>query len=222
MTNTMQSPIKRHLRRFVAITAVTLFAVFGIAATVSATTAPTITSTTASFVVPAKPVGTYVLNLWHNGHLVGSTTGTEGTLTVVVPDVPICTFQADVKLNDVWYAGTVRTFATCGPVASTTTTTTTTTTQPPVPVTPNATVTPPTPGEQCAAGIITAPECGVVTPAPKVAIGAPASASLPPTTSLAFTGTPADTAFLLEVGIGMLLLGSFLLFAQRRRNRHVG
>jgi hypothetical protein len=95
----------------------------------------TLTSTQATYVIPSGEA-TWTLTLWSAGKDLGRQTGSEGTLTVVVPAGTDCSFQADVQRNGKRVAGTRHTFATCGPEP---TTTTTTTTAPPQPVTPNAT-----------------------------------------------------------------------------------
>jgi len=85
----------------------------------SATVRPTITSTVATFKVPADSASTWTLRLWSHGTLEGSNTGTEGSLIVDVPHTVDCAFQADVTVTapggrPYFYSGTRVTMAKCG------------------------------------------------------------------------------------------------------------
>ena len=85
----------------------------------SSNTLPTITSTRSTFKVPAGKTVTWTLRLWSHGRAEGSDTGTSGVLTVAVPDLPGCTFQADVTEAAVggkpqYYSGVRATMTSCG------------------------------------------------------------------------------------------------------------
>jgi hypothetical protein len=84
-------------------------------------TKPTLSPTQASFVVPASPVGVWTMNLWtlpKPENLVGTTSGTSGTLTIPVPQTADCRFQADVRVTvsgvSKFYSGQIATVPGCG------------------------------------------------------------------------------------------------------------
>jgi hypothetical protein len=90
-----------------------------------------ITQTEATFQIPEHSgASIFTLNLWNSGTLVGTSSGTSGTLTVSVPNIAGCAFQADVRQDGRYLMGKRATFTSCGPVPSTTTSTSTTTTSP--------------------------------------------------------------------------------------------
>jgi hypothetical protein len=82
-----------------------LIVVLGLAGIVVALSAPAfaaavppkLSNTDATFAIPTGSTSTFTLNLWWEGHMKGSDSGTSGTLTVPVPfESSACTFQADV------------------------------------------------------------------------------------------------------------------------------
>jgi len=78
-------------------------------ASASQIASPSLVPYEATFAIPADArVGTvWTLNLWLQGHLVGSDSGTSGILKVVVPRTKTARkFQADVQRNGKWYSGT--------------------------------------------------------------------------------------------------------------------
>ncbi|MBO0730716.1 MAG: hypothetical protein J2P57_15775 [Acidimicrobiaceae bacterium] len=84
---------------------------------------PTLTATQASFAIPARSSGTWIMNLWTHpapALLVGRTTGTSGTLTIPVPQTPTCDFQVDVRhapagsTKSTFYSGLIATVPGCG------------------------------------------------------------------------------------------------------------
>jgi len=88
-----------------------------------------ITQTEATFQIPNHSGdSSFTLNLWNSGTLVGTSSGTSGILTVNVPNIAGCTFQADVRQDGRYLMGKRATFTSCGPALTTTTSTTTTTT----------------------------------------------------------------------------------------------
>jgi hypothetical protein len=111
----------RALRRLLVVVSVAGLSVFfsGPALAGSAHVHPTITSTEATFPVPAKSTSLWTLELWSHGTLKGSATGTTGTLTVAVPHTGDCAFQADVTQTPPggqpsFYSGTRITLTACG------------------------------------------------------------------------------------------------------------
>ena len=78
-------------------------------------------ATQSTFVVPSGTTSTWTLKLWWQGTMVGSQSGTTGTLKVAVPVENPCVFQADVSQTTAggqtsYYSGVRRSFAngTCG------------------------------------------------------------------------------------------------------------
>ena len=88
---------------------------------------PTITTTTASFTIPAGTPQAWVIRLWslpQPSALEGQTFGTSGTISVNVPATQNCEFQVDVKVAPAgttnpnlfkWYSGLTATVPDCGP-----------------------------------------------------------------------------------------------------------
>jgi hypothetical protein len=88
---------------------------------------PTITTTEASFAIPAGSQQAWLIRLWTlpkpstlEGHAIGS----SGTISVPVPTTSNCEFQVDVLVGPAgatkgaqftWYSGLVATVAGCGP-----------------------------------------------------------------------------------------------------------
>jgi hypothetical protein len=192
-------------------------------------TQPTITSTVASFVIPTEGRGHYTLNLWSKGQLLGTATGTSGTLSVPVPSVPGCSFQADVRQvfgggYDIWIAGARKTFATCGPPVTTTTVPPTTTTTVPVTTTTLPSLPPGTCEHPHIAGVhYTCPPPPHLIPPVTVAAPTPSappvavSTVAPATThSLAFTGVGTGLEGLAGSGLSLVLLGAVILLRTRR------
>ena len=102
---------------------IALFAAFGVNAAAAARP-PSLTPSSATFAVPGGGAATYMLRLWSKGVLEGADQGTSGMLSVAVPTVPGCAFQADVRVragNGQWsfYSGNRATFVHCGPPKST-------------------------------------------------------------------------------------------------------
>jgi len=87
------------LKRFLVGTAIVVAGAvpFASSAWASSPARPTITPTVATFTIPNRTsAGTvWTLNLWAHGTLVGTTSGTSGTLVVNVPATSDCKFQAD-------------------------------------------------------------------------------------------------------------------------------
>ncbi len=80
---------------------------------------PTITSSQATFKVPAGTTSTWTLRLWSHGTLKGSASGTSGVVAVAVPATTDCKFQADVKVtapgrHPHYYSGTRARVTDCG------------------------------------------------------------------------------------------------------------
>ena len=74
----------------------------------------------AQFTVPAGPSRTWVLRLWSHGKLLGTATGTSGTLSVPIPTTT-CRYQADVRVvgangKSYWTSGN-RATSSCCPAA---------------------------------------------------------------------------------------------------------
>jgi hypothetical protein len=59
------------------------------------TTAPAVTE--AHFAIPPDNAATWTLRVWSQGVLLGSASGTSGTLSVPLPTTPTCTLQADLS-----------------------------------------------------------------------------------------------------------------------------
>jgi len=108
------------MKRIIVSSVVSLTAVLTLAGGAWAVQEPTYTSTQVSFAVPAGNTATFVLRLWAHQKLLGSATGSKGTLTVAVPTTKDCKFQIDVRSsrppngNFVWYSGFKATIADCG------------------------------------------------------------------------------------------------------------
>ena len=95
--------------------------------------------TGASFTIPSDSQGTYRLSVWQHGHMIGSTSGTSGTLSVPLPTLPTCTYQADVRVTGPhgwiwWYSGRRATTECCpaAPAGATTTSSEPVSSTPPV------------------------------------------------------------------------------------------
>ncbi len=180
---------------------------------------PTITPGQATFTIARDPGGTtWTLNLWAHGKLVGTTSGSAGTLAVAVPATPACKFQADVLRGAKWVAGAVTTLATCGGHSATTTTTTsTTTTTTTTPVTSSKGGHKPKDGKP---KVIEASAPSPTTTIPPRVAAAKATKTNSPTrvsgSRLAFTGTGVGLWILGLVGSGLLLLGTLLLVGRPR------
>jgi hypothetical protein len=83
---------------------------------------PKITPTQVTFTIPNPTGSTWTLRLWSQGALDGTANGTTGTLTVAVPAVNGCNFQADVTVLPVggqryFYSGSRAAVSGCGPPA---------------------------------------------------------------------------------------------------------
>ena len=77
--------------------------------------------TGATFAVPSGSDATWTLKLWSAGKLLGSETGTSGTLSVPVTGSPSCSLQADVQTTRArgkfrYYSGN-RATSTCCPAS---------------------------------------------------------------------------------------------------------
>jgi len=84
---------------------------------------PSITPTRATFTIPSGSSSMWLLRLWSHGALEGSDHGTTGTLSVDVPAVTGCSFQADVTVTPAdgvryFYSGARATLPGCGPPAT--------------------------------------------------------------------------------------------------------
>jgi len=68
---------------------------------------PQIVPHVASFSIPSRNTSRVVwtLNVWKQGDLIGSDTGTSGVLTVTLPRTTHGKLQADVRRNGRWYSG---------------------------------------------------------------------------------------------------------------------
>jgi hypothetical protein len=82
---------------------------------------PAISTTQATFTIPPGTAASWTLKLWSGGTLEGMATGTSGTLTVAVPNLPAspCTVQADIRAvtpsgAPFYFAGNRRTLPRCG------------------------------------------------------------------------------------------------------------
>lgn len=183
--------------------------------------APSITTTQATFVIgPGSVKGTvWTLNLWARGNakgskLVGSESGTTGTLTVAVPFAPGCAFQVDVLRNGTWFSGKDTNLHSCGGV--TPTSTTTSTTKPPSSAKG---------GHKPKGGHTPAVDKLVTSPTP-LPITKSASAATTPTpvssSKLAFTGAGPGLRILTLVGTGLLVTGTMLVLRRPRLRRPTG
>lgn len=165
--------------------------------------APMVTPTEATFVVgPHNPSGTrWTLNLWFKGNLVGTDSGTAGTLTVAVPARPSCKFQADVQRDGKWYSGNDANFTSCGGNTTTTTTTTIVTSAKggKKPKGGHKSSTDPSPAATSSKD-----------PSTKAA-GATKSPTLVSSSKLAFTGVGAGLWILALAGSGLVLIGMSLV-----------
>ena len=172
--------------------------------------APMVTPTEATIVVgPHNPAGTtWTLNLWFKGNLVGTDSGTAGTLTVAVPARPSCKFQADVQRNGKWYSGNDANLASCGGNTTTTTTATTTTTTTTIGTSAKG-------GKKPKGGHKSSTDPSPATTASKdpstQAAGATKSPTLVSSSKLAFTGVGAGLWILALAGSGLVLIGMSLV-----------
>jgi hypothetical protein len=81
---------------------------------------PKISTTEATFAIPAGATNTWGLRLWSHGTLEGSSNGTKGMLKVAVPATSDCAFQADVSVVSAtgqryFYSGARAIVPGCGP-----------------------------------------------------------------------------------------------------------
>lgn len=84
---------------------------------------PVVTATQASFTIPSSPAGVWRLKITNYPppyHVYAKTTGTSGTLTLSIPQVPMCQVQADASVKAtgtskfVFYSGTRKVVPGCG------------------------------------------------------------------------------------------------------------
>ena len=94
-----------------------------VASAATAHVRPTLTATQARFAIPPGSTGTWIMNLWTHPRpamLVGTTSGTSGTLTLPVPQTATCDFQVDVRhappgsATSTFYSGLIATVPGCG------------------------------------------------------------------------------------------------------------
>jgi hypothetical protein len=195
----------------------------GLAFTMTAASAshkPSITPTMATFTIPAGPQATWTLNLWSQGVRLGTATGSTGVLTVPVPSGTNCRFQADARRNDLFFAGAVATFATCGPPPTTTTTTTSTSTT----TTTTTTTTPATTTSTIPAPPGTAPSSPPPATASASAAASGAGSSSPGPLAMSGPGPGLRMVALVGValaGLGLLLLTGDALARPARRLRRL-
>jgi hypothetical protein len=94
--------------RFLLCSALTAASVLGLASTAfgAVHSGPRITPAVASFTIPVtnKP-GVWTLYLRHHGQVIGTDSGTAGTLSVNVPASFHGMVQADVRRNTHWFSG---------------------------------------------------------------------------------------------------------------------
>ena len=108
--------------------------------------------TSARFTVPSGSSRTWTLKLWSQGKLLGTDSGSGGTLSVPIP-TSTCVYQADVRIVGVngksyWTSGN-RTTASCCPARA-----------PTAIVTPPLSPAPSSPGAATGTGRVTAPAAG--------------------------------------------------------------
>jgi hypothetical protein len=181
---------------------------------------PSITPTLATFTVaPKNSAATiWTLNLWAHGKIVGTASGTAGTLTVTVPATSACKFQADVLRGGQWFSGTIAALSTCGgqPAATTTTTTTTTTstTSTTMPVTSSKGGKKPKGGPKPSTDTT-----GFAKAATTSAVISGKSPTPVSSSQLAFTGVGTGLWTLVLVGSGLVVLGASLLVRRPRLHR---
>lgn len=183
---------------------------------------PRIDQVQARFVVPAAPAhagATWLLTVWSGGIKVGSASGTSGVLRVPLAPTPTCQFQADVKMDGTYYAGTRAVVPGCDTTTTSTTsdptTTTSSTTDPTTTTTTSTTTTtrPPTrPGSGGSPG--TGGGSGATS-------GGPGAATLDSSggPALAFTGPARGLDILAEIAVASLAGGAALIAWDRRRLR---
>jgi hypothetical protein len=99
-----------------------MVAILSVKAFAASTPSPTFSTvpavTAAKFSIPKDGHAKWTLKLWSHGHLVGSTSGTSGVLSVSPPAAPSCGFQADVQRTEanghaVYVSGNRTTSACC-------------------------------------------------------------------------------------------------------------
>jgi hypothetical protein len=78
--------------------------------------------TSAKFAIPRNNHASWTLKLWSHGRLIGSTTGTAGILSVSLPAMAGCGYQADIQRmgrngNTVYFSGNRVRSACCPPTA---------------------------------------------------------------------------------------------------------
>ena len=79
---------------------------------------PLLSPTRVTFTIPERSAASWTLTLWSEHKRLGTTTGTAGVLSVVIPSGTNCHLQADVRRNDTFYSAVEKTFSTCRPTST--------------------------------------------------------------------------------------------------------